>query len=127
MPEFHQEKTESLLARLVGEFLAHEAGPSSLITVTHVAYNEKAKQAAVFMTVLPETKEAAALAFAKRQSSDLREYVREHAKLRVLPVFSFAIDFGEKNRQRVDEISSMDAPQNADQNAGTSSDPKNSQ
>jgi ribosome-binding factor A len=102
--DFHKEKTESLLARLVGEFLSHEAGPVSLITVTRVAFNEKSKHATVFLSVLPEDKEAGALAFAKRQSSELREYVREKAKLRVLPIFEFVIDIGEKNRQKVDGL-----------------------
>ena len=105
---FHQEKIESLLARLVGEFLSHEAGPVSLITVTRVTFNEKSKHATVFLSVLPEDKEAGALAFAKRQSSELREYVREKAKLRILPIFEFVIDIGEKNRQKMDDISAAE-------------------
>lgn len=108
MLNHHQEKVESLLARLVGEFLSHEAGPQSLITVTRIAFNEKAKSATVFITVLPETQEQAALAFAKRQSSDLREYVREHSKMGILPIFDFVIDIGEKNRQRVEDIAAQD-------------------
>lgn len=100
-----QEKIESLLAKLTGEFLSHEAGPMSLITVTHVAYNEKTNHASVFITVLPENQEKTALAFAKRKSSDLRAFVGEHLKIRALPVFVFFIDIGEKNRQRIDDIS----------------------
>jgi len=103
-----QEKIESLLARLAGEFLSHEAGPMSLITVTHVAYNEKTNHASVFITVLPESQEKTALAFVKRKSSDLRAFVKEHLNIRVLPVFIFFIDIGEKNRQRVDDISALD-------------------
>ncbi len=105
---FHQEKVESLLARLVGEFLSQEAGPVSLITVTRIAFNEKSKHATVFLSVLPEDKEANALAFAKRKSSELREYVRGKASLRILPIFEFVIDIGEKNRQRVEDISVLD-------------------
>ncbi len=101
---FHQEKIESLLQKLVSEFLAHEAGPVSLITVTRITFNEKSKHATVMLSVLPEDKEQAALAFAQRQSSELREYVRSRAKLRVLPIFEFVIDIGEKNRQKVDNI-----------------------
>ncbi len=106
--DHHQEKVESLLTKLVGEFLSHEAGPMSLITVTRIAYNEKTKGATVFISVLPETQEKAALAFAKRKSSDLREYVKKFVNMRSLPVFEFIIDVGEKNRQRVDDISSQD-------------------
>lgn len=105
---FRKERTESLLTKLVGEFLAHEAGPASLITVTHIAFNEKAKRATIFLTVLPESKEKAALEFTHRRSSDLREYVRAHARLGILPVFDFVIDAGEKNRQFVDGVAQED-------------------
>ena len=112
-----QEKIESLLARHVGEFLSHEASPMSLITVTRVMYNEKAKKADVFITVLPETKEKTAVEFAQRKSHDLREYVREKANLGILPIFSFAIDIGEKNRQMVDKITAEDNLRNSSPDA----------
>ncbi len=115
-----QEKIQSLLARHVGEFLSHEAGSMSLITVTRVIFNEKTKKADVFITVLPETQEKTALAFAKRKSSDLREYVKEKANMGVLPVFSFVIDIGEKNRQMVDAISAQDALRAEAKEASTS-------
>jgi len=106
--DHRQEKVESLLTRVVGEFLSHEAGPMSLITVTRVAYNEKTKGATVFISVLPEDQEKPALAFVKRKSSELREYVKKLVNMRSLPVFEFIIDIGEKNRQRVDDIAAMD-------------------
>lgn len=109
-----QEKIESLLARLVGEFLSHEAGPVSLITVTHVTYNEKTNHASVFITVLPETQEETALAFAKRRSSDLRDYVKDHVKMRAIPIFVFFIDIGEKNRQMIENISVKDSMRGGD-------------
>jgi ribosome-binding factor A len=114
--DFHLQKTESLLGRLVGEFLSQEAGPQSLVTVTRVSFNEKSKHATVYLSVLPETQEVAALAFVKRQSSNLREYVRARAKLRILPVFEFLIDIGEKNRQRLEEISAEDTANKEDLN-----------
>lgn len=105
----HQEKIESALQKVVGEFINHEAGPMSLITVTRVTFNEKSKHATVFISVLPEDQEEKALAFAKRQSSDLREHIRERLKLHVLPIFEFVIDIGEKNRQRVEDIATQDS------------------
>ena len=112
MPEnqkHRQEKIESLLVRLVGEFLSHEAGTQSLITVTRIAFNDKTKKASVFLTVLPEAQEKTALAFAKRKSSDLREFVKSRIDMRSLPVFDFVIDIGEKNRQMVEDISAQDS------------------
>lgn len=108
------EKMESLLTRLVGEFVSHEAGPVSLITVTRVSFNQKAKRATAFITVLPDSKEKPALDFLQRKSSELREYVRDHARVGILPVFDFQIDIGEKNRQRVDDISAADHPDHVD-------------
>lgn len=105
----HQEKVESALQKVVGEFINNEAGPMSLITVTRVTFNEKSKQAMVFLSVLPEDQEEKALAFTKRKSSELREHVRETAKLSVLPIFEFVIDIGEKNRQRVEDIAAQDS------------------
>lgn len=105
--EHRQEKIESLLAQKVGEFLSMEAGNMSLITVTRVAFNDKTKQATVFITVLPDSQEKTALAFAKRKSSDMREWIKERINMGSLPVFSFVIDIGEKNRQRVDDLSAV--------------------
>ncbi len=107
--EHRQEKIESLLAQKVGEFLSMEAGNMSLITVTRVAYNDKTKHATVFITVLPDSQEKTALAFAKRKSSDMREWMKEKVLMGSLPVFEFVIDIGEKNRQRVDDISAMNS------------------
>ena len=45
------------------------------------------------------------LAFAKRKRSEFREYLKKHSALQRLPTVDFEIDYGEKNRQRIDEIS----------------------
>jgi ribosome-binding factor A len=107
----HQEKVEAALQKVVSEFLNHEAGPSSLITVTRIAFNEKAKKALVFLSVLPSDQEEKALAFAKRKSSELRSIVKEKTNMRVLPIFDFVIDIGEKNRQLVEDISAKESLQ----------------
>ena len=54
--------------------------------------------------VLPEKLENVALNFAKRVRTDFREYLKEHSVLRYLPTVDFALDLGEKNRQRIDEL-----------------------
>ncbi len=110
--EHRQEKIESLLAQKVAEFLSMEAGNMSLITVTRVAFNDKTKHATVFITVLPDSQEKTALAFAKRKSSDMREWIKERINMGSLPVFTFVIDIGEKNRQRVDDIAAADTHKN---------------
>ena len=102
----HTQVAESL-ARMAGDFIAREAAnPSAngLITVTRAEVTEDFKSVTIFLSVLPQTKEEEALAFAKRARSDFREYVKEHSFLHPIPTVDFEIDYGEKNRQRVDEL-----------------------
>lgn len=102
--KFRDEKIESALAKLAAEFIRLEAGPTSLITVTAVHFEDRANRAKIFVTVLPDKAEDGALKFLNRRLSDLREYVKERIRMRAVPMFSFAIDSGEKNRQRIDEL-----------------------
>lgn len=87
------------------EFLAREAGRASLITVTNTYLSDDGRRGIVFITVLPEKDEASALAFAQRHRSELAKTFREHVKGASLPYIDFMIDKGEKNRQRLDELS----------------------
>ena len=50
-------------------------------------------------------KEKAALDFLKRIRSEFRTHLMEKARMRRIPFFDFEIDYGEKNRQKIDEIS----------------------
>jgi ribosome-binding factor A len=101
------ERLKGMLRDMAAEFVAREAGRQSLVTVTDVAISPNEKEVTIFVTVLPVEKEQAALDFLNRQARDLRHYFKEHSKLRALPFPVFMIDFGEKNRQRIDELSRM--------------------
>lgn len=105
--KFRDEKVTSNLKNLTAEFVAREAGVQSLITVTNLVYSERNNIATVFISVLPEAKEASALDFLKRKKYELYEYVRDHLRIRAIPRFDFEIDTGEKNRQKIDEISNQ--------------------
>lgn len=96
---------QEAVREIAAEFLAKEAGPQSLITVTRVMLSGDAKQASIFITVLPDTAEEAALAFAQRSRRDLADFFRTRIKGMFPPRFEFVIDRGEKNRQRLDELS----------------------
>ena len=99
------ERIEEELMKVAAEFFSRESNRSSLITVTSVKLSHDAKKGLILITVFPESSENAALLFAKRQLSDLRAYVTTDVKMRRLPFLDIAIDLGEKNRQRIDEIS----------------------
>lgn len=98
------QKIIELVKGLAGKFLSSEGGPQSLITVTDATFNERSNLSRIFFTVLPQEKEKAALAFAKRKRSEFRSYVSDNIKMRKIPFFDFEIDLGEKNRQKVDEL-----------------------
>lgn len=95
------------LAHLAGEFLAREIvnpAANGLITVTRAELGENFKTVTIFLSVLPQTREDEALKVAKRARSDFRDYVKKHTFLHPVPTVDFEIDYGEKNRQRIDDL-----------------------
>ncbi len=92
------------LAHLAADYFARESNRESLITVTRADVSPDLKNVVIFFTVLPESKQATALDFAKRNRTDFRDYIKKHSKLQFLPNIDFDIDYGEKNRQRIDEL-----------------------
>lgn len=92
------------IAHLAGDFLARESSGQSLVTVTRAEVSHDLKTVTVYFSVLPEKYEESALNFAKRKRADFREYLKEHSVLRYLPTIDFALDMGEKNRQRIEEL-----------------------
>jgi ribosome-binding factor A len=75
-----------------------------MITVTRTEVSRDMKHGTIFITVLPENKEDAAINFAKRMRSELRHFVMKRLPVKVIPFFEVEIDFGEKNRLHVEEL-----------------------
>ena len=99
-----QEKVAQFIKQLSAEFLGRENNNTSLITVTNCTVSPDLKHGTLFITVFPETKEAAALEFAKRKRSDLREVLKKNMQIKSIPFMEIEIDRGEKNRQKIDEL-----------------------
>ena len=91
----YTENASQILRDAVATFLAREAGPQSLITVTRARCSSGLDHATVYLSVLPREKEAAALSFANRTVEDLKKYLREHTKLPRNPYIDFVIDKAE--------------------------------
>lgn len=104
MNTHRHEQVSQDIARHAGVFLARESNPTPLITVTRAEMTPDLKRATIFLSVLPESGESHALEFAKRQRSLFRDYLRTKSRLHPVPFVDFEIDFGEKNRQRVDDL-----------------------
>ena len=99
-----QEKVAQHIKELGAQFLGRENNKTSLITVTGCTTSPDLKRATIFITVLPNSKERTALEFAKRKRPELREFLKKNSKTKVVPFIDFAIDLGEKNRQKIDEL-----------------------
>ncbi len=99
-------KIEEVLKKSATRFVLEEASNNALITITHVDVSPKAEHATVFFTAFPEAKEQDALAFLKRKRSDFKEFIRNETRIQRIPFIDFEIDFGEKNRQNIDRLSS---------------------
>ena len=98
------EKVKEILRGLAADFFSRESNRQSLITITDVELLSRGGKANILMTVMPESMEKAAIEFAHRQLTDFKEYVSEHSRIARIPFFEVKIDYGEKNRQKIDEI-----------------------
>lgn len=99
-----QEKINKELREVVANFLESESNRTSLITVTGVDVSPDLKNAKIFITVLPESREATALDFCKRKRSEIKHAIKKKMNLKVIPFVDVEIDRGEKNRQRIHEL-----------------------
>lgn len=102
-----KEKIAEQLHELGAKFLHLNNNGSSLITVTNVLLTGNGKNATIFFTVFPDTYEKTALEFAKRKRGEFKEFAIENSRIGFVPNVDFEIDFGEKNRQRIDVISNQ--------------------
>ncbi len=94
------------------DFFQRESSGASLITVTRAEVSADMKHGTIFITALPESKEGAALDFAKRMRSELRHTVMKRLPVKVIPFFEIEIDYGEKNRLHVEALLRKDRIEN---------------
>lgn len=98
-------RMKEIIREFAAEYFSRVANSfNSLITVTDVELRNRNSKAIILVTVLPASEEEKAVAFLHRQLGDLRDYVMQRAKLMRVPYFEVAIDKGEKNRQRLEDI-----------------------
>lgn len=98
------DRVRSLLSELVASFIREEANTHPLITVTRLDIAPNYRNVTVFFTTLPEGGEQDALIFLQRKGGALRGYVMKKSNLKVVPFFTFEVDYGERNRQQIDAI-----------------------
>jgi ribosome-binding factor A len=105
MNQNRHDRLEQALREVAAEFLVREANRNTLVTVTRTMLTEDMKRATIFITALPESGEQSAVEFANRNRTELRDFFKTRVKGALPPDITFEIDMGEKNRQRLDELS----------------------
>jgi len=98
------EKIKEVMRDLGARFLSQNGNGSSLLTVTRVELTPDGKRATIFFTVFPANFEKTAAEFATRKVNDFRDFIKDKSKLGRIPHIVFAIDSGEKNRQKIDDL-----------------------
>ena len=93
-----------ILKELIATFIRHEANSNPMITVTNLDLSSDSKRAIIFVTTIPDGREADALIFLKRNATHLRNYLKKHARIKNIPHIEFMVDAGEKHRQHMDEL-----------------------
>lgn len=104
MRDIKREKIGEMIHRLASKFVLEEGSGASLLTITRVELSPTGKEAKVFFTTLPENQEDTALKFLERKSNEFKRYVRDESRIGIIPHIDFKIDYGERNRQRLDEL-----------------------
>lgn len=98
------ERAKEGIRKAAAEFVERESNHSSLITVTGIGMRNRGKDVDILVTVFPDQQSQAVVDFLNRKKRDMRDFLKKRMSLRILPFFHFAIDHGEKNRQKIDEI-----------------------
>lgn len=107
-----QLKIEQQVLGIAQDYFQRESSGASIMTITRTEVSKDMKNGTIFITVLPEDKEDAAINFAKRMRSELRRYVMKRLPIKVIPFFEVEIDYGEKNRLHVEELLRKDKKAN---------------
>jgi ribosome-binding factor A len=104
MASQRQEKINKELRKLFATFIERESNKESLITVTRCDIAPDLKNVIVYISVLPAEAEESVINFLNRRKWDARDFVKKNLSIRVIPFVEFSIDYGEKNRQHIDQI-----------------------
>lgn len=99
-----QDRVRSLFTEVVAKFIREEANANPLITVTRLEIAPNYRNVTVLFSTIPVEGQEDALIFLKRKGGDLRGYTMKHTNMKIVPYFNFEIDYGERNRQHIDEV-----------------------
>lgn len=91
-PSDRKGRVTEIIAREAAQFIMREAGSGSLITVIRAESVAHGDRILVFVSIFPEDKAQAALAFLERHREAFSNHLKTHARLRPLPRVEFMLD-----------------------------------
>ncbi len=97
-------RLQEIVRDLAAQFVQRESNGASIITITRVLIDDRGQRAMILFTTLPDSKAPVVEEFLNRQRDDFKQYVYKHSRIGRVPLFSFKVDAGEKNRQKADEL-----------------------
>jgi ribosome-binding factor A len=98
------DRARSLLMEQIATFIREEANTNPLITVTNLTISPNYQDVIVHFTTIPNDGEENALIFLKRKATELRAYLKKNGRFKKIPHIDFAIDYGERHRQHIDDL-----------------------
>lgn len=91
-PTTRRERAATIVAHEAARFIAHEADTNPLITVTRAEQATKGTHVLVFVSVFPEERAPAAIAFLARKREAFSDHLKAHTRLRPLPRVDFLLE-----------------------------------
>ena len=104
MSDVRDQKAVARMTELAARYIAREAGRSTLITPTRSEISSDRKHATVFVSVFPDGEREHALSFLARHKDLFRDFLKKEGRFAILPYVRFEFDYGEENRQHLDEL-----------------------
>jgi ribosome-binding factor A len=99
-----QLKIEGEIIKIAQNFFQRESNGASIITVTEVDIAPNLENCLIKFRVLPDDKEKAALEFARRLRPELRNAIKDGMRIYKIPHLEVDIDYGDKNREHLDQV-----------------------
>lgn len=103
-PSERKGRATEIIAREAAQFITQEAGSGSLITVIRAQSAPRGDKVMVFVSVFPEERGRAAIAFLERHREAFSDHLKSHARLRPLPRIDFMLDNREVTGEPLTEL-----------------------
>ena len=105
MKLFRPERIGSVIQEEISKMIVRDIElPGGLVTVVGVDVDQKIEHARIRVSVLPSSREAAALRVLNLRIGEFQHALNRKMGIRPMPLLSFLIDRGNENAARIDTL-----------------------